>query len=47
MEDFFYAGGLRALMAELQDALDLVLPDGDRQDDWREHRGRGSLQAPT
>ena len=23
MEDFFYAGGLRALMAELKDTLDL------------------------
>ena len=26
MEDFFYAGGLRALMNELRDMLDLCAP---------------------
>src|SRR6516165_10092775 len=37
MEDFFYAGGLRALMLELK--------DGDRQDAGPKHRRRGSLFA--
>ena len=31
MEDFFYAGGLRALMAELHDLLDLRFDAGRRR----------------
>ena len=45
MEDFYYAGGLRALMAELRELLDLVLPDRHRQDARREHRGRQGASA--
>ena len=30
MEDFYYAGGLRALLAELEDLLDLDCRDGQR-----------------
>ena len=45
MEDFFYAGGLRALMAELAHKLDLVLPHRHRQDHRRQHRRRRGLQA--
>ena len=41
MEDFFYAGGLRALMARLADLLDLTAPDRER----RGHSARGSMNA--
>ena len=40
MEDFFYAGGLRALMKRAARAARSQLHDGDRQDRRREHRGR-------
>ena len=40
MEDFFYAGGLRALMAGAEGEARPVLPDRHRQDRRREHRGR-------
>ena len=43
MEDFFYAGGLRALMAELAPTLDLSCLTVTGKTDWREHRRRGSL----
>ncbi len=44
MEDFFYAGGLRALMQNLREKLDLVLHDRHRQERRRQHRGR---QGPS
>ena len=47
MEDFYYAGGLRALLAELKDLLDLDVHDGQRQDARREHRGRAASTTPT
>ena len=45
MEDFYYAGGIRALMVELRDLLDLSLHDRDRQDARRQHRGREGASA--
>ena len=45
MEDFFYAGGLRALMMELKDQARSVVPDGDGEEPGREYRGRGGLSA--
>ena len=47
MEDFFYAGGLRALMGELARAARSLLPDGDRQDARREHRAAPRSICPT
>ena len=38
MEDFFYAGGLPALLTNLGDLLDTSAIDGERQDAGREHR---------
>ena len=38
MEDFFYAGGMRALLAELEDAARPGLPHRQRPDAGREHR---------
>ena len=40
MEDFYYAGGLRALMDELKRSARPDLPHGHRQDARREHRRR-------
>ena len=45
MEDFYYAGGMRGLMAELRDRLDLVLPHRDRQAARRRHRRRQGASA--
>ena len=44
MEDFYYAGGLRALLHELRDLLDLGLRHRQRQDARREPRRRAHLQ---
>ena len=44
MEDFYYAGGLRALLRELGDLLDARRAHGQRQDARREHRRRGGVQ---
>ena len=44
MEDFYYAGGLRALLAELRDLLDLSCKTVQRQDARREPRRRAHLQ---
>ena len=44
MEDFYYAGGLRALLAELKDLLHARLQDRQRQDARREPRRRAHLQ---
>ncbi|MEI9806092.1 MAG: dihydroxy-acid dehydratase [Pseudolabrys sp.] len=38
MEDFFYAGGIRALMAQLKGPSRSHLHDGERQDHRRQHR---------
>ena len=40
MEDFYYAGGLRALLSRLGDLLDLSALHRQRQDARREHRRR-------
>ena len=45
MEDFFYAGGLRALMLELKDRLDLSCLTVTGRDAGREHRRRRSLSC--
>ena len=45
MEDFFYAGGLRALMSELREPARSQLHDGDRPHRRREHRGREGAPA--
>ena len=47
MEDFFYAGGLRALMLELKDKLDLSCAHRHRQDRGREHRRRRGATCAT
>ena len=47
MEDFFYAGGLRALMAELSAYARSFLPHRHRQDDRRQHRRRAKSTSPT
>ncbi len=44
MEDFFYAGGLRALLVELGDLIDGSQTDGQRRDARRKHFGRRNLQ---
>ena len=45
MEDFFYAGGLRALMMALKDRLDLTCPTVTGPQHRREHRGCRNLPA--
>ena len=45
MEDFFYAGGLPRDDGRAQGPARPVVPDGDRSERWREHRGRGNLPA--
>ena len=47
MEDFFYAGGLRALMAGLKDRLDLSCLTVNGRHRRREHRGRRRSTSPT
>ena len=47
MEDFFYAGGLRAHDAEPAREARSVLHDRHRQDRRREHRGRQGPSCPT
>ena len=44
MEDFFYAGGLRALLAEIARPARPRREDGQRQNAGREHRRRRGLQ---
>ena len=44
MEDFFYAGGIRALMSQHPRAPASRLPDRHRAHAGREHRGRRGLQ---
>ena len=46
MEDFFYAGGLRALMANMAEMLDLVLPHGVGPKPRRDLAGRESSTMP-
>ena len=45
MEDFFYAGGLRALMDQLKPNARSRLHDGERQDRRRKHRRRRNPSA--
>ena len=48
MEDFYYAGGLRALLAwHAASMLDLNCHDGERQDAGREHRRRRRSTTTT
>ena len=44
MEDFFYAGGMRALLARLVAVLDLDCPTVNGRTHGREHRRRRGLQ---
>ena len=44
MEDFYYAGGLRALLGEIAPTAEARLPDRERQDAGREHRRGEDLQ---
>ena len=44
MEDFFYAGGLRALLANLGDLIDGNTPQREREDARRERRRREGVQ---
>ena len=45
MEDFYYAGGLPALLRALSPHLDLELPDHHGKNARRKYRGRGNLQS--
>ncbi len=45
MEDFFYAGGLRALMAVMKDAARPLLPHGHRRHHRRQYRRRRRLPS--
>ncbi len=47
MEDFFYAGGLRALMQNLREKLDLTCLTVTGKTRRREHRRRQGLHRPT
>ena len=44
MEDFYYAGGLRALMKQLEERLDTSALTVTGQDAGRDTRGRQGLQ---
>ena len=44
MEDFFYAGGLPALLNNLGDLLDTSAVDRERADAGREHRPGEGVQ---
>ena len=45
MEDFYYAGGLPAVLRELASADPSRRADRERQDDRRQHRGRAVLES--
>ncbi len=47
MEDFFYAGGLPAVMAEIADLLHLDAITVTGADGRREHRRRARSSTPT
>ena len=44
MEDFYDAGGLRALLHRIEVTAETGLPNGRRKDAGRRHRRRGSVQ---
>ena len=47
MEDFFFAGGVPAVMRELLPLLHRRLPDGERQDDRGQRRAKRRATTAT